>query len=192
MCCSAGDLPPGGLSGRPGSPAWRFAAALLGLAVVCSSCLASGFGQETGQLLELHTRFRQPIAGATNRFEVVEKAVQWDAKKTAIIICDMWDKHWCQGATARVGEMAPRMNQVIAEARKRGVFIIHSPSDTMKFYADWPQRRRAQEAPKAKPPSDLSKWHALNRAKEPPLPIDDSDGGCDDWPKCKEGGPWTH
>ena len=22
-----------------------------------------------------------------------------DPKKTAIIICDLWDKHWCRGAT---------------------------------------------------------------------------------------------
>ena len=24
------------------------------------------------------------------------------------------------------------------------------------------------------------------------MPIDDSDGGCDDQPKCAQGGPWTH
>src|SRR5205085_9566811 len=26
--------------------------------------------------------------------------------------------------------------------------------------------------------------------KEPPLPIDDSDGGCDDEPQCQQGSPW--
>jgi hypothetical protein len=23
-------------------------------------------------------------------------------EKTAVLICDMWDKHWCRGATVRV------------------------------------------------------------------------------------------
>jgi putative heme-binding domain-containing protein len=128
----------------------------------------------------------------TNQFTVSEKLLEWEPKKTAIIICDMWNQHWCKGATARVAEMAPRMNEVLKAARARGVFIIHSPSDTMKFYAGWPQRLRAQNAPKATPPTDVSQWQSLNRAKEPPLPIDDSDGGCNDWPQCPSGSPWTH
>lgn len=146
--------------------------------------------RSASQPLELRARSRQPIAADTNQFQVVESRLLWEPQKTAIIICDMWDQHWCQGATTRVAEMAPRMNQVVKEARQRGVFIIHAPSDTMKFYADWPQRQRAQQAPPVAPPSDISKWHALNRAKEPPLPIDDSDGGCDDWPQCPGGSPW--
>lgn len=60
----------------------------------------------------------------------------------------------------------------------------------MQFYADWPQRQRAQSAPKAAPPSDINGWRSVNRAKEPLLPIDDSDGGCDDAPQCKQGSPW--
>ncbi|MGB6303098.1 MAG: hypothetical protein WBF45_05050, partial [Acidobacteriaceae bacterium] len=28
---------------------------------------------------------------------------------TAIIITDMWDKHWCRGANDRVGEIARKM-----------------------------------------------------------------------------------
>jgi putative heme-binding domain-containing protein len=140
--------------------------------------------------LELHARHRQAVPAAINQFQVLERTLRWDSKKTAIIVCDMWDQHWCKGATARVAEMAPRMNAVIQEARKRGVLIIHAPSDTMKFYANWPQRKRAQEALKATPPSDVSKWKSLNIEKEGPLPIDDSDGGCDDLPQCPGGGPW--
>src|SRR5215212_3353058 len=52
------------------------------------------------------------------------------ANKTAIVICDMWDKHWSRGASERVDAMAPTMNQVLSAARKRGVHIIHAPSDT--------------------------------------------------------------
>src|SRR5262249_29176169 len=91
----------------------------------------------------------------------------------------------------RVGEMAPVMNQVVKEARKRGVFIIHAPSDTMDYYKDTPQRKRAMEAPTAKAPVDMSTWCALDPAKEAPLPIDDADGGCDDSPVCPQHKAWT-
>ncbi|MBI4662055.1 MAG: ThuA domain-containing protein [Verrucomicrobia bacterium] len=140
--------------------------------------------------LELHARSRQAIPATTNEFRVAEQTVRWNPKKTAIIICDMWDQHWCKGAAARVAEMAPRMNEVIKSARRRGVLIIHAPSDTMKFYENTPQRKRAQHAPKANPPADVSHWKSLNLAKEGPLPIDDSDGGCDDLPPCPGGSPW--
>lgn len=86
--------------------------------------------------------------------------------------------------------MAPRMNQVIAELRKRGALIIHCPSDTMKFYADTPGRKLAQAAPKAEPKVPLKGWCGLDPKREPPLPIDDSDGGCDDSPQCAQGSPW--
>ena len=36
--------------------------------------------------------------------------------EVAIIICDMWDKHWCEGATARCDALADRMAPVIKAA----------------------------------------------------------------------------
>jgi putative membrane-bound dehydrogenase-like protein len=122
-----------------------------------------------------------------------EKVVKWDSKKTAIVICDMWNEHWCKGATERVGELAPRMNEVVKKARAQGVFIIHAPSETMKFYEGTAARKRALAAPKATPKVPLQRWCKLDPAKESALPIDDSDGGCDDVPKCKGGPPypWT-
>jgi len=72
--------------------------------------------------------------------------------QTAILICDMWDKHWCTFASERCEEIAKRMNPVIAAAREKGVQIIHAPSETMDFYLDSPQRRRMQLAPAVEPP----------------------------------------
>ena len=91
---------------------------------------------------------------------------------SAIVICDMWNQHWCGGATKRVEELAHRMDPVLRDARAAGVLVIHAPSDTMEFYKDYPQRRMVLEAPVVKPPAELS-------LSDPPLPIDDSDGGCD-------------
>lgn len=136
--------------------------------------------------LKLHTRIRDIAKDLPFR-----KTVQWDPHKTAIIICDMWDKHWCQGASNRVAEMAPVMNEVVKAARNKGVFIIHAPSDTMKYYEGTPQRKRAQEAPEVKAPADVHTWRSIDPSKEPPLPIDDSDGGCDDEPQCKNYTAWT-
>ncbi|MBI3414908.1 MAG: ThuA domain-containing protein [Verrucomicrobia bacterium] len=142
------------------------------------------------QSLTLHTRNRVASTADTNEFAIVEKAIQWNPRKTAIVVCDMWDQHWCKGATARVGEMAPRMNEVLKAARQRGVFVIHCPSSTMDFYKDTPQRKRAQSAPVATPKVPLQDWCRLDAKHEHPLPIDDSDDGCDDLPRCPGGGPW--
>ena len=92
--------------------------------------------------------------------------VQIDPRGTAIIICDMWDQHWCKGATERVAEIAPRMNEVVSAARKRGIFIIHAPSETMEFYKDTPQRKRAIEAPPSKAPAEIGRWRRLDQQKE--------------------------
>ena len=154
--------------------------------------LAPGLTSAQAESLELHTRSRVEVLQGGGEWQTVEKTVDWDPKKTAIIICDMWNQHWCKGATARVAEMAPRMNEVITEARKRGVFIIHCPSGTMKYYEGTPQRKLAQAAPKVAGKVPLQNSCDLDRAHEGPLPIDDSDGGCDDQPQCKGGGPWTH
>ena len=140
--------------------------------------------------LILHVRSRVEDPKGSGKFDVVEKEVRWDGRKTAIVICDMWDQHWCKGATARVAEMAPRMNDLIVAARKKGVLVIHSPSGTLQAYKDTPQRKLAQAALPVTPKVPLKGWCNLDRSHEGPLPIDDSDGGCDDQPKCPSGGPW--
>lgn len=119
----------------------------------------------------------------------------WSPKETALIICDMWDTHTCQGAARRVGEMAPKLNAAVVAARKKGVLIVHAPSDVIKFYADTPQRKRVLDAPAVKGPVEF-KWRKLMPEREGQLPIDDSDW-CDCRPKCdvegvkKKGWPWT-
>ncbi len=92
--------------------------------------------------------------------------------KTAIVITDMWDQHWCRGATLRVGQIAVRMEPLLEKARSAGVLIIHAPSETMDFYRDSEGRKLAQFAPPSEPP-EAAPLH------DPPLPIDDSNGGCD-------------
>src|SRR5438552_2436089 len=82
----------------------------------------------------LHARRQVETKPGSRRYHAITETVEWDPKATAIVICDMWDKHWCAGATKRVGEMAPRMNEVVSKARQQGALIIHCPSDTLDFY----------------------------------------------------------
>jgi type 1 glutamine amidotransferase/nicotinamidase-related amidase len=146
-----------------------------------------------GSPLTLNTRSRVETAKSSGEWQVVEKTTSWQPRQTALVICDMWDKHTCAGATRRVGEMALRMNEVVKKAREQGVLIIHCPSDTMKFYEGTPERKLAQAAPKVETTVPLSRWCYLDKSREAPLPIDDSDGGCDTdspWPKGAPY-PWT-
>ena len=92
--------------------------------------------------------------------------------RAPIVVTDMWNKHWCSGATRRVGQIALRMEPVLEQARQAGILIIHAPSDTMAFYANTTARLLAEDALHATPPPDL-------KIADAPLPIDDSEGGCD-------------
>ena len=76
--------------------------------------------------------------------------------------------------------MAPRMNSVIKNARDKGVTIIHAPSSTMEFYQDFPQRIKMTKCKEAASSHQIPDWCYLDESHEDPLPIDDSDGGCDD------------
>ncbi len=94
-----------------------------------------------------------------------------DTGRTAVLLCDMWDKHWCALASDRVAAMAGPMNRIVSEARAAGMLIVHAPSETLGFYAEHPARRRIREAPPVEP-------QEVKQVEEPLLPIDDSDGGC--------------
>ena len=136
--------------------------------------------------LRLSPRTRIETADGSGRYHAVTRAVEWDSSKTAAVVCDMWQKHWCAGATRRVADMANRMNDVLVQLRKRGVLIIHCPSAGMKYYEGTPQRKRAQSAPPVETKVPLEKWCSLDKSKEAALPIDDSDGGCDCEPQCSQ------
>lgn len=120
--------------------------------------------------LELRTRIQPFHVGGDWAVANVEQS--FSTANTAIIITDMWNQHWCTGATVRVGEIARKMEPLLQKARASGILIIHAPSDTMSFYANTPGRRLAEDAPHFEPPKELA-------LQSPPLPIDASDGGCD-------------
>ena len=135
--------------------------------------------------LRLRLRSRVETFKGSGEWDKVAVEREFPVAETAILICDMWDKHWCRGATRRCEAIAKKMAPVINAARAKGVQIIHCPSETMHFYADWPQRRRMMLAPTPVPlPNPLP-------LPNHPLPIDASDGGCDCDPPDKSYIAWT-
>lgn len=117
-------------------------------------------------------RSRAQVFKGSDEWQQVRLQKSLAVEKTAVLICDMWDKHWCRGATERVNGLVGKMAPFLESARKRGIQIIHAPSDTMAFYRDAPQRKRILAIPKIEAPLPLS-------LTAPPLPIDDKSGGCD-------------
>jgi len=131
-------------------------------------------------VLKLNLRERKETAPGSNQHKAVERSVEWEVGKTAIIVCDMWDDHYCKSAAQRVGVMAPRMNAVLTAARDHGVAIIHAPSGTVDMYAGSPYRLRMLQAAKSTPRSRSANGAISTPQREPPLPVDVSKCSCDD------------
>ena len=72
-------------------------------------------GKEAAATISLTTQ-RRDAAGK----RVVEEVIL-DPAKTAVVVVDMWDRHWCKTYTRRVGNLVPRMNRTLAAARKLGI-----------------------------------------------------------------------
>jgi len=156
------------------------------LALLCSihhPVLRAGDYTSRGDRFRLPLRTQvQPFKGSS-AWEAARFEREFSARETAVVICDMWDNHWCAGATWRVNELAHKLEPVLDVCRAAGILIVHAPSETMNFYKDYPQRRVMQLLTPVTPPASLG-------LTSPPLPIDDSDGGCDT-PGNTEHQAWT-
>ncbi len=147
--------------------------ALIGVGLMTNSGLAQDATfdlrfQSRRQILDESTKSERTV------LEEVERS--WLPKQTAFIVCDVWDAHHFLNAVRRLEEFAPRMNEVLKEARKRGATIIHSPSDCMAAYENHAARKRAVAAPAAKnKPKDIEHWCSRIPSEEQAVyPIDQS------------------
>lgn len=141
-------------------------------------------------LLKIIKQSRKVSAQDNSLYNLVNETEYWDPANSAIIICDMWDQHWCKSAEKRVNEMAPFIDHVVKIAGDRGVLIVHSPSDVMDYYEGTPQR----ELGKKYPDKDLGKLLSgdkLDSEGQARWPIDQSDGGCDGNAEFGQQWPWT-
>lgn len=85
--------------------------------------------------ISLRVQSRAPVTGSIlSRTELIDPA------RTAVVVIDMWDHHWCKTYSARVANLVPRMNDTVNAARALGMQIVWAPSDVLDFYKDYPQR----------------------------------------------------
>ena len=101
-------------------------------------------------------------------WRLVERPVDLRPARTALLLCDVWDRHWCRGAQERLEPLVPRIDRTVRAARDRGMLVVHAPSATMPFYAGHPARVRVLQARPVAAPDERA--HA-----DPPLPIDGTD-----------------
>ena len=137
-----------------------------------------------GQTVHLKLRSRVETPKGSGAWTETQLQRDLPVRQTALLICDLWDHHWCSGSEKRVGILAPKIAAVVEQARARGILIIHAPSDTMKFYENNPARKMALAIPLAPLPPNLD-------IQDPRLPIDDSGGGCETGEHASQPWPWN-
>ncbi len=133
-------------------------------------------------MLELTLRHQElgKDEGGHTIWKVVEETFQIEPEKTCLLLCDLWNDHWCRGAVDRLEPLIPQYDRVIRAARAKGIWIVHSPSEISEYYAGTPGRERMRSLALALPKVELPR---LQERDFPPLPIDDSDDGCDTGPR---------
>ena len=141
--------------------------------VTLNSLFANGLKNDNVQKMKISLQKYVPSDVDHGSFMRVNDIQEWNPKETAIIICDMWNEHWCKSATARVAEMAPVMNNVISIAREKGILIVHAPSDCMAYYKNHPARKLGQKY-KSKSAIGLISDKKLDSEKAAIWPVDPS------------------
>ena len=86
-------------------------------------------GEKTPLRVSMQERVHSDWEGGEGAWMAVNRIEAWKPEETALIVCDMWDKHWCDISNARFGELAVALSAVVESARSKGVKIVHAPSD---------------------------------------------------------------
>ena len=108
------------------------------------------------------------------------------ASRAAIVVMDMWDRHWCGSFTRKTEAMIEPMNRTLGAARQLGVCIVFSPSGVTGFYEDHAQRKAMIGLP----------LHVMpENPFNPPQPPWKATGGCECGPdrpcNAASGAVWT-
>lgn len=141
----------------------------------------------TAAVLSAVARTRHLDDDGARTWRVVETTTHLPQGKTAAILCDVWDRHWCPTAQERLAAMVPAMNELVQVLRHHGVLIAHAPSETLDFYATHPARARVLDAIRdtdaVAPPAPID---------VPPLPVQvGATDGCDATTEVEARPVWT-
>jgi nicotinamidase-related amidase len=140
------------------------------------------------QTLRVSMHERVPALWDKKADSLVNRVEQWKPAETAVIVCDMWDKHWCPIATKRFNELAVALNLLVDAAREKGVLIVHAPSECMRYYTKFEQRKILENHKDKKIEALIN--NPKSSVKLKPLPIDASDDGCECAPRSRPYRAW--
>lgn len=98
----------------------------------------------------------------------------------AVLVIDLWDKHWCDEVMPTANKLACRMAMFVPKLRSCGVPVIFSPGDELiSRYNNHEARELALKAPEV---AGLQKSKKVKRSDWPTMPtkswFSDRDGGC--------------
>jgi nicotinamidase-related amidase len=127
--------------------------------------------------IELTTTSRDPQGQARHETTRIVPA------RTAIVVVDMWDRHWCKTYTARVANLVPRMNRTLEAARQLGLQVVWAPSDVVNFYRDHPARQAMLAIPAHPAPATIP--------FDPPQAPQGDNCECGPDRPCRNGSVWT-
>ena len=90
-----------------------WAALVLVTLILTARLLVSDEKVVSDQVIRLNLRTRVKAFKAADGWQEVTFQESLPVKATAVVICDMWDNHWCTGAARRVNRLAKKMSPVV-------------------------------------------------------------------------------
>ncbi|MCZ0932189.1 MAG: hypothetical protein OXJ52_03440 [Oligoflexia bacterium] len=114
-----------------------------------------------------------------------DKRLKWNPSKTAIIVVDMWDKHWCLPSEKMAVLLAKKIDPFLSLLRDKGVQVFFAPSGTTQFYADTANYKRVKKFKRLF--QEKLDWFYIFK-DEPNMPLKI---GCEDKGRNLGTDPWT-
>ena len=74
--------------------------------------------------LSVNLRSRVETFKGSGEYDAVTLKKDLVARETALVICDMWDKHWCESASKRCDVLAKKAAPVVAALRKKASELV--------------------------------------------------------------------
>src|SRR5579883_2478267 len=87
----------------------------------------------TGRHMHLAPRRRrlgQDVSGYTT-WQTIAEPRTLSSDQAALVLCDVWDRHWCRAADERLAALLAPMNRLAGAWREPGLRTAHAPSNTM-------------------------------------------------------------
>jgi len=72
--------------------------------------------------------------------------------QTALLICDVFNKHWCKSHSELYDAVAQKIGRVVTAFHQKGMLVVHSPAECMDYYLATMQFQRMVEYLQCPPP----------------------------------------